>query len=441
VFQISCSTMADPRSDCALLRHLTSGRSGQSSHQERKFIDDELAGVKDVGQRRVGMNGTDTQDMYTKCAVLRWQLWVQDTLSPEQRCTANQQLPEKVLSFIAQLLLERDQSSLEAELCKKALANAENSAGASSDADPANSLQQGTREDETRTSASPSRVEMAALRASCAWASEQLGWLQLVESHCSSELSSLRGHVEETAEIQKTQQLQESEAKTALMDAKRALELAHDEHIAQRCIIDELHAACVEEKAKAELYESEHSCNQLNTSAATCEPEREPGATWPPKAEVETTHLVQNNAALEKEVAELHKLCEQLANDLSRMHQAHAESVADSLHAREERSALLRRLQQAEVALETQKQQLQHAEIALETRKQQLQQVEEALETQKQHNARLNAMLSVFSPSEGRETPRGRQIGRRHTAQNDNDATQSLRQAWSTKASYKKATM
>jgi len=150
---------------------------------------------------------------------------------------------------------------------------------------------------------------------------------------------------------------------------------------------------------------------------------------------------VQNNAALEKEVAELHKLCEQLANDLSRMHQAHAESVADSLHAREERSALLRRLQQAEVALETQKQQLQHAEIALETRKQQLQQVEEALETQKQHNARLNAMLSVFSPSEGRETPRGRQIGRRHTAQNDNDATQSLRQAWSTKASYKKATM
>jgi len=55
---------------------------------------------------------------------------------------------------------------------------------------------------------------------------------------------------------------------------------------------------------------------------------------------------------LEEEVVGLRELCEQMAKDLSRLHQAHAESLADAVDARCKRSAVLEQLRQAEAALE-----------------------------------------------------------------------------------------
>lgn len=55
---------------------------------------------------------------------------------------------------------------------------------------------------------------------------------------------------------------------------------------------------------------------------------------------------------LEEESAGLQALCEQLAGDLSRMHQAHAASVADASDARCKRSAAAEQLREAESALE-----------------------------------------------------------------------------------------
>lgn len=284
-------------------------------------------------------------ELYIDCAKLRWRLWIQDASREEaQEHSAEEALAPQAASFAAHLLWEHDRQVLEAER---------------SNASAREAKVQAERAEEALHRVEEESVSVNNLHKQSAELDE---YTERPEQWCATEIISAIGTSEKLmTELQASQRDKESleEQMSAESEIARTLQNELDESKKMMAedrtgdLAQELQRMIgLYEKQQVEMQEMLDRSLELSTSQCNEErcSQRDSKIRTEASSQTEAMSMGNDRAnELAREVESLQDLVQQLAEELGRMHNSHAEIAVEKDAILKERSALRGEFEEAEV--------------------------------------------------------------------------------------------